>query len=102
MATYVMLTQLIHDTLATPRTLPSLEDKVTAHIKDACPDVVWKGSYAVLGPYDYVDIFEAPDNDVAMKVATLVRTHAHAHTETWPAAEWDRFKEIVAELAAAK
>lgn len=98
MATYVMLTRLIHDTLATPGTLPALEDRVTARIEEACPGVAWKGSYAVLGPYDYLDIFEAPDNETATKVATLIRTHGHAHTETWPATEWERFKQIVGEL----
>ena len=98
MATYVMLTRLIHDTLATPRSLPSLEDKVSARIEEACPGVSWKASYAILGPYDYLDIFEAPDNESATRVATLVRMYAHASTETWPATEWDRFKEIIEDL----
>jgi uncharacterized protein with GYD domain len=41
----------------------------------------------VLGAYDYVDIFEAADIEVAMKVSTIVRTFGHAHTEVWPAIE---------------
>jgi hypothetical protein len=30
-----------------------------------------------------------------MKVSTIVRMFGHAHTEIWPATEWQRFKEIV-------
>ena len=65
------------------------------HVSAACPHVEWVGSYAVLGPYDYVDIFHAPNLDTATKVSTIVRTYGHAQTETWAATEWDHFKEVV-------
>jgi uncharacterized protein with GYD domain len=57
--------------------------------------VEWVGSYAVLGPYDYVDVFRAPNLDTATKVSAIVRTYGHAQTETWAATEWDHFKEVV-------
>ena len=40
------------------------------------------GNYAVLGPWDYLDILEASDSEAATKVALLVRSFGHAHTET--------------------
>ncbi|MND06129.1 hypothetical protein D3C83_273300 [compost metagenome] len=49
----------------------------------------------VLGPTDYVDIFTAPDNAAATKVATIIRTFGHATTEVWPATEWDEFIKLV-------
>jgi uncharacterized protein with GYD domain len=49
----------------------------------------------VLGPYDYLDIFEAPDNEAAAKVAVVVRSFGHATTETWPATPWERFRKII-------
>ena len=49
----------------------------------------------MLGDWDQITIFEAPDNDAAMKVATIIRTFGHAQTEIWPAAEWRAYKEMV-------
>ena len=100
MQTFMLLTRLAHGSLRSPETLEKLEKQVMAQIDQECPAVEWVGNYAVLGPYDYVDIFRAPDVETAAKVSTLIRTFGHAHTEIWPATEWARFKEIVRELPA--
>ena len=52
-------------------------------------------SYAVLGPCDYVDVFQAPDIETATKVSTIVRTFGHAQTEAWAVTEWQRYKDII-------
>ena len=95
MQTFIMLTRLTPEAVRSPRALEDLERKVAEHVRTACPHVEWVGSYAVLGPYDYVDIFRAPDLDTATKVSTVVRTYGHAQTETWAATEWDHFKEVI-------
>ena len=79
MADFVMLTRLTHGALTSPSSLENLEREVMDRLHAECPDVEWKQSYAVLGPYDYLDIFSAPDIDTATKVATIVRTFGHAH-----------------------
>ena len=98
MQTFIMLTRLAPDAVRSPRALEDLERKVADQIRAGCPQVEWIGSYAILGPYDYVDLFRAPDLDSASKVSTVVRTFGHAHTETWAATEWDHFKEVVRSL----
>lgn len=95
MSIFVLLTRLNTDAVRSPARLDELERQVVDRIRLDCPDVEWLGSYAVLGPYDYMDIFSAPDCDAAMRVSVLVRTFGHAHTEVWPATEWDRFRELV-------
>ena len=67
-------------------------------IKKECPGVKWLANYAVLGPCDYLDIFEASDSDTATKVALLVRSFGHGTTETWVATPWDRFTSLAAGL----
>ena len=98
MPSFVMLTQLSHGSLHSPAALEKLEHEVMDQIRAECGEVRWLASYAVLGPHDYVDIFEAPDNDAAMKVATIIRTFGHAQTEIWPATEWRAYKEMIHEL----
>ncbi|HQT80214.1 MAG TPA: GYD domain-containing protein [Rhodopila sp.] len=98
MQTFIMLTRLTPDAVRVPHALEDLEHKVAEHVRVSCPQVEWVGSYAVLGPYDYVDIFRAPDLDTASKVSTIVRTYGHAQTETWAASEWKHFKEVVRSL----
>jgi uncharacterized protein with GYD domain len=98
MPTFVLLTRLAPEALRTPRALEELEREATRRIREECPDVEWIVNYAVMGPYDYLDVFTAPDMETAAKVATMIRVFGHAHTETWAAVEWDRYKEIVREL----
>ncbi len=98
MPTFIMLTRLSVDALRSPGTLEELERKVMERIRSECPNVEWINSFTILGPYDYVDIFRAPDTDTAFKVATIIRTFGHAYTEVWTATEWSRFKEMVRSL----
>jgi len=95
MPTYVMLTRIVPSELQSPQSLEDLEHKAMERIQAECPQVEWVQNYAILGPYDYVDIFRAPDNEEATKVSTLIRTYGHAHTEIWPATEWARYKEMI-------
>ena len=95
METYVMLTKLSSDVLRDPQTFVELSERVEQKVAEECPEIEWVGNYAVLGPYDYVDIFRAPNNATAMQVSAIIRSFGHATTETWPATEWHRFKNMV-------
>lgn len=98
MGTYIMLTRLSPDALKRPESVGDLNKKAEERIKKECPGVKWLANYAVLGPCDYVDIFEAPDSEAATKVALLIRSFGHATTETWVATPWDRFLSLATGL----
>jgi uncharacterized protein with GYD domain len=95
MPTYVVLTKLTPETVKTPPELQRLEKAVSKAIRRECPQVKWLANYAILGPYDYLDIFEAPDEGVAAKVVMIIRSFGHAETETWTALPWDRFERLI-------
>jgi uncharacterized protein with GYD domain len=95
MGTYILLSRISPEAVKDPQALEDLGKRVTDKLNKECPEAKWLSSYSVLGPYDYVDIFEAPDNETATKVAVVIRSFGHATTETWPATPWERFKAIV-------
>lgn len=99
MQSYILLTRLSPEAVKAPTVLETLERDALQRIRTKCPNVEWLVNYAIFGPWDYLDIFRAPDMETAAKVATLIRAHGHAETELWPAVEWDRFKELMHELA---
>jgi len=93
-----MLTRLSPEALTRPGAVGNLNKKVEERIRQECPGVKWLANYAVLGPCDYLDVFEAPDADTATRVALLVRSFGHAITETWVATPWDRFLTLAQSL----
>jgi uncharacterized protein with GYD domain len=98
MASFIMLTRVDHMPGKGPQQFEQLEKEVKEQIEQSCPEVEWVCNYAVMGPYDYLDIFTAPDVETAMKLATVVRTHGHATVEVWPATDWARFKDLARHL----
>jgi uncharacterized protein with GYD domain len=94
MGTYVMLTRLLPEVAPDPGQLPALGERVAERLKAECPEVHWLASYAVLGPTDYVDVFEAPDTEAAAQAALIVRAMGRATTEVWAAVPWERFRNL--------
>ncbi|MBI2528355.1 MAG: GYD domain-containing protein [Candidatus Rokubacteria bacterium] len=101
MATYVMLTRLNPEAVKVPQDLKRLERAVADHVRRDCPQVRWISSYALLGPYDYLDLFEAPDEETAARVLVIARSYGHAQTETWTAVPWDRFESLLSTVVVA-
>ncbi|MFO7554976.1 MAG: GYD domain-containing protein [Desulfobacterales bacterium] len=99
MPLFIILTRLSADAIQSPKTLEDLEKRVMDQIRSECPQVEWMHNFAVLGPYDYLDVFRAPDIDTAFKVSTIIRSFGHAHTEVWGAKEWAAYKELIRQLS---
>lgn len=63
-----------------------------------CPCVERIASYTLLGPYDFLHIFEASDAGEAAKVALLANSFGAASTQTFTAIPFSEFEEIVEQL----
>ena len=94
METYILLSRMTTTAAQDLAAFEELNERVTQRLEEEGVEVHWLAHYTVLGPYDYIDIFEARDNEEAAKVALVIRSFGHAVTEVWPAVPWDRFAEI--------
>ena len=90
MATYVILSKLSPE-LREPKELRQLVYTVAQQIKDQCPNVRWKASYALMGRFDVVDIVEAENPSEVEMTAMIIRAYGHAVTETMHATPWKEF-----------
>ena len=52
-------------------------------VKEVYPDVKFLAHYALLGPWDYMDIYEAPDEEIAAMVSIISRQHGAHQVESW-------------------
>ena len=55
-------------------------------------------AYVTLGRFDVVEIFEAPDDDIAMEILMKLNRYGAEHTETLRAFSRDEAEEIVRKL----
>ncbi len=67
MATYIMLTTLTDEGRKTVKQNPERIQEVNREVEAMGVKIL--SQYAVLGPYDFVNILDAPSNDAVVKVA---------------------------------
>jgi uncharacterized protein with GYD domain len=98
MATFVLLTKLSSDNLGNPHKRESIGRKWFNEVKAKCPNIKWIDHYALLGPYDFMDIYEAPNADEAAKVSMITMAKGAVDAETWSALPYKDFLKIAKEL----
>ena len=98
MATFVLLSRLSPELMENTRGRRAVGKEWLQKVSKHCPDVEWQHHYALLGHYDFMDIFEAPGFETAHKVAYISRHEGALEVETWEALPYDRYLEIVDEI----
>ena len=91
MPTYVLMTKLSPTALKDPRGRRKVGHEWLAKVEKLVPGIKWSAHYALLGPYDFMDVYEAPDDGAAMRVSLLSRELGAAAAESWPAMPYDQF-----------
>lgn len=67
-------------------------------VRDKVPSIKWIAHYAILGPYDFLDIFEVKNELEAAKVSLLSRSAGATIAESWTAIPYTEFLELVDDL----
>lgn len=98
MATFVLVTKLSTQGLGDLEKREMIGRKWFETVKEKCPEVKWLNHYALLGPYDFIDIYEAPNEEMAAKVSMITMSLGAVKAESWPAIPYKRFLEIARDL----
>ena len=98
MATYILVTKLSPELMKDIKKREEIGRKWRESVKANCPSVRFKEHYALLGQYDFLDIFEADNEEEAAKVSLISLANGAVHAESWTAIPYHRFLEIVQSL----
>ncbi|MDM7915399.1 MAG: GYD domain-containing protein [Candidatus Eisenbacteria bacterium] len=99
MPTFVLMTKLAPEVSREVRHREELGQQWKAAVEEKCPDVRWISHFALLGPYDFMDIFEAKSEESAAKVSMISRARGAVTAESWTAIPYARFLDINEEIA---
>jgi len=89
MGTYIMLSVLTDEGAKTIKENPGRIKEVNKEIEALGVKV--KDQYAVLGPYDFVNIVEAPDNETVARVSAELASRGSIKIQTLAAIPIDDF-----------
>lgn len=98
MATYILMTKLSPEVSKRMRDRERIGEQWKRRIKEKCPEVKFVAHYALLGPYDFLDIYEAPDEEAAAKVSMISLAYGALQAESWTAIPYRRFVEMAKEI----
>jgi uncharacterized protein with GYD domain len=83
MAKYILLSKLTEDGRKTLKNKPERIKEVNEELE--AYDVKVLNQYAVLGPYDFVNIVEAPDNEAIFKMSVELGSRGTIQITSMPA-----------------
>ncbi len=95
MPLYMLVTKLSGNILANRK---EEGEKWLKKVKEKVPNIKWVVHYAILGPYDFLDIFEANNEADAAKVSLLSREAGAIVAETWTAIPYVDFLDFIKDL----
>ena len=91
MPRFVLMTRLAPETLQDADVRRAMGRAWLKKVKSVCPEVEWVAHYALLGQYDFMDIYDAPSVETAHKVSLVTRSEGAVFAESWHALEYDEF-----------
>jgi uncharacterized protein with GYD domain len=89
MAAYILLSTLTDEGRKTVKDRPERIREVNREIESMGAKVI--AQYAVLGPYDFVNVVEAPDNETVARISVELGSRGTIQIMTLPAIGVDEF-----------
>ena len=99
MPTFVLMTRLSTQVTAQRKDREALGRAWLDLVKEKCPGVKFLAHYALLGQYDFLDIYEAPNIETAAKVSMISRATGAVTAESWAAIPYKHVLELATEIS---
>jgi len=93
MPVYIMLTTLTDEGRKTIKAKPERIKEVNREVEAMGAKIL--AQYALLGPYDFANILEAPSNEAISRVAIELGSRGTLQTMTLAAMEMDEFIKVM-------
>ena len=98
MPTFMLMTRLDPESHSSAEGRRRIGKQWLKKVKKICPEVEWISHYAVLGPFDFVDIYRAPDTETAHKISLISRSAGALTAESWQVMEYERYLQLLADV----
>ena len=98
MKTFILMTKLSSEVTGRMKDRASIGRAWLDQVREKCPEVKFISHYALLSQYDFLDIYEAPDEESAAKVSMISLQNGAISAESWTAIPYKRLVELAQEL----
>lgn len=98
MKTFMLMTKLSPEVASKMKDREKIGRSWLEQVKEKCPEVKFIAHYGLLGSFDFCDIYEAPDEEVAAKVSMISMANGAFSAESWIAIPYKRIVELAQEI----
>jgi uncharacterized protein with GYD domain len=98
MQTFILMTKLSAESSQQVKDRAQLGQVWMKQGKEKCPEVTFVSHYALLGEFDFLSIYQAPNEEEAAKVSMISLANGAYQAQSWTAIEYKRFIKLLDEL----
>ncbi len=98
MKTFILMTKLSAEISMHMKERQTIGRNWLDEVKSKCPEVKFISHYALLGAYDFLDIYEAPDDETAAMVSLISRENGAIEAQSLTAIPYKEFLELTKKL----
>ena len=98
MSTFVLMTKLTPEVTREMKHRENIGRIWMQTVNEKVPGIKWLAHYALLGPYDFMDIYEADGIETAQRVSLISRGEGALTAESWEATPYEEFLKVMEEL----
>jgi uncharacterized protein with GYD domain len=91
MKTFILMTKLSTEMTTKMKDRSKIGREWLDHVKEKCPDVKFTAHYAILGQFDFLDIYEAPIEETAGMVSLISRSDGAIEAQSLSAIPYKQF-----------